>query len=382
MTSTVQVTGAGLDTGPITPSTGPPGPAVSETKIGEISQGQLMVRRFKRSKLAVAGLIILIFMYVCAAFAAFLSPNDPREVNQDFKYAAPSAWTWSGGPAVCKVIQEIDPINISTTYTTDCSAPAKAQFFGKGFEYKLLGVIPTDRHLFTVSDTRVLVFGADGNGRDIFSRTIYGAQVSLTIGLLGVIIATVIGSIIGTFSGYAGGAADTLIQRVIEILMSIPVIPLWATMAAVMPQDLSVTKRYLVMTLILSLVGWTGLARQVRGKVMAYAGADYVAAARAANASPMRIVTTHLLPNAASHIVAVSMLAVPTTILAETALSFLGIGMLEPAISWGVLLRDASRIDVLQQYPWVLIPGAAVIIAITCFQLIGDGVRDAVDPYS
>lgn len=380
MTSTVQVSGAGLDTASTTDPT--PGPVTQDSKIGEISQRELMVRRFKRSKLAVAGLIILLLMYLGAVFAAFLAPNDPAQVNQEYKYAAPNSWTWDGGPAICRVTQEIDPVNIATSYVTNCDQPIKLDLFSKGFEYKLLGIIPTDRHLITVSEGRLLPFGADGNGRDLYSRTIYGAQVSLTIGLLGVIIATVLGSVIGTISGYAGGKVDNVIQRIIEIIMSIPTLPLWATMAAVMPQDLSVTKRYFVMTVILSLVAWTGLARQVRGKVMAYSRADYVAAARSANASGFRIVTTHLLPNATSHIVAVSMLAIPGTILAETALSFLGIGMLDPAISWGVLLQDASRIDVLQQYPWVLIPGIAVIIAITCFQLLGDGVRDAVDPYS
>ncbi|RCK70970.1 ABC transporter permease [Desertihabitans brevis] len=379
MTATAQISGAGLDEGT---SSGTGGPVAPDSKIGEVSQRSLMLRRFRRSKLAVVSLVILLLMYLAAIFAGFLSPNDPAAVNQEYKYAAPSAWTWSGGPAICRVTQEIDPINISTTYVTNCDQPIPLQFFSRGYEYELFGLIPTDRHLFTVPEGRVLVFGADGNGRDLFSRTIHGAQVSLTIGLLGVVVATVLGSIIGTISGYAGGAADTVIQRVIEIIMSVPTIPLWATMAAVMPQDLSVTQRYFVMTMILSLVAWTGLARQVRGKVMGYASADYVAAARSANASGFRIVTTHLLPNAASHIVAVSMLAIPATILAETALSFLGIGMLDPAISWGVLLQDASRVDVLQQYLWVLIPGVAVVLAITCFQLLGDGVRDAVDPYS
>jgi peptide/nickel transport system permease protein len=303
-------------------------------------------------------------------------------VDQDYKFAKPSAWTWSGGPAICPTTQEIDPINITTVYKTDCSKAIPVQFFGKGYDYKLLGFIPTDRHLATVSQGRLLIFGADGNGRDIFSRMIYGGRISMTIGILGVAIATVLGSIIGTISGYRGGAVDNIIQRFIEILMSIPTLPLWATMAAILPQDMSVGRRYFLMTIILSLVAWTGLARQVRGKVMGYASADYVAAARSAGSSSMRIIGTHLLPNATSHIVAVSMLAVPVTILAETALSFLGIGMLDPAISWGVLLQDASKVDVLQRYPWILIPALAVILCVTCFQLLGDGVRDAVDPYS
>ncbi|QGN32767.1 ABC transporter permease [Microlunatus sp. Gsoil 973] len=357
--------------------------APEQSNIGEVSQTRLMLRRFKRSKLAVVSVIILGLMYLGAVFAPFLSPNDPAAVDADYKFSKPSQLTFSGGgPGICRVSQKIDPINIRTIYTTDCNNAIPLHFFGKGFEYKLLGIIPTDRHLVTVNEGKLLLFGADSQGRDIMSRMIFGSRVSMTIGVLGVLIATVLGSIIGTISGYIRGATDTIIQRFIEIVMSIPQLPLWATMAAVLPQNMSVTKRYLLMTLILSLVTWTGLARQVRGKVMSYASADYVNAARSAGSSDTRIVLTHLVPNAASHIVAVSMLAVPAAILAETALSFLGIGMLDPAISWGVLLQDASKIDVLQQYPWVLIPALAVILCITCFQLLGDGVRDAVDPYS
>lgn len=359
-----------------------PDPVAEQSKVGEIPQWKLMLMRFRRSKLAVASIFVLILMYLAALFAPFLSPNDPASVDQDFKYSKPSQLTLNGGPGVCRVTQEVDPINISTVYKTDCNNPIPIHFFGKGFEHKVLGVIPSNRHLMTVDEGRLLIFGADSNGRDIFSRMLFGARVSMTIGLIGVAVATVLGSIIGTISGYAGGRTDNIIQRFIEVIMSIPTLPLWATMAAVMPQDLSVTRRYFLMSLILSLVAWTGLARQMRGKVMAYASADYVAAARSAGASHMRIITSHLLPNAISHIVAVSMLAVPAAILAETSLSFLGIGMLDPAISWGVLLQDASKIDVLQQYPWILIPGLAVILVITCFQLLGDGIRDAVDPYS
>lgn len=384
MATTAELSGLKVTTRVSTSGAGPAIQESQESKVGEISQTQLMLRRFRQSKLAVAALILLILMYLGAAFAPFLSPNDPAEIDQDYKYAAPSSLTWNGGPAMCTVTQEIDPINISTSYVKNCDQPVALHVLGQGFEYKVLGLIPSNRHLITATDEnhRLLIFGADGNGRDIFSRTIYGARVSMTIGLIGVMIAAVLGSLIGTISGYAGGKVDNVLQRFIEIIMSVPTLPLWATMAAVMPQDMSVTKRYFVMTLILSLVAWTGLARQVRGKVLGYAKSDYVAAARSAGSSGLRIVTTHLMPNAASHIVAVSMLAVPTAILAETALSFLGIGMLDPAISWGVLLQDASRIDVLQQYPWLLIPGVAVIVAITCFQLLGDGVRDAVDPYS
>ena len=382
--STAQVTGAGLDQGTGIDQEPPAAAGIIDSKVGEVSQTQLMYRRFKQSKLAVVSLIILGLLYLVALFAPFLSPNDPVQVDQAYKYAAPSSLTWSGGPAMCTVTQEIDPVNISTTYVKDCSNPIPLQFFGKGFEYKFLGLIPAERHLIVApeGESKLLFFGADGNGRDIFARTIYGGRVSLTIGLLGVAVATVLGSVMGTWSGYAGGVTDNLIQRLIEVIMSIPTLPLWATMAAVLSPDMSVTKRYFLMTLILALVAWAGLARQVRGKVMGYAKSDYVSAAKSAGAKSPRIILTHLLPNSASHIVAVSMLAIPATIIAETTLSFLGIGMLEPAISWGVLLKDAQRIDVIQQFPWVLLPAVFVIIAVACFQLLGDGVRDAVDPYS
>lgn len=360
--------------------TGPREDAAS--RIGEIPQWRLMARRFRRSKLAVVSLCILILFYLVALFAPFLTPTKPDSIDQNFKNAAPSSWTWDGGPAICRLSQEVDPIAIETTYEKDCNNPIKLDFFGKGYEYKLFGLITTDRHLFTVPEQRMLPFGGDVNGRDVFSRTLQGSRVSLTIGLLGVGIATILGSIIGTISGYFGGRTDNLIQRFIEIIMSIPTLPLWATMAAVLPTDMSVTRRYFLITLVLSLVAWAGLARQVRGKVMAYSSADYIHAARSAGSSHARIIGAHLLPNATSHIVVTATLAVPATILAETALSFLGIGMLDPAISWGVLLKDASKADALQLYPWLLLPAVFVVVAITCFQLIGDGLRDAVDPYS
>ncbi len=382
--STDQITGAGLDETTATAPADPTEAATTGRPVGEVSQTQLMIRRFKQSKLAVIALFILAFLYLTAIFAPFLATNDPAQVDQAYKYAAPTPLTWSGGPAMCTVTQEIDPVNITTSYVKDCSNPIRLQFFGQGFEHKLLGLIPTSRHLLVApeGEAKLYLFGADGNGRDIYSRTLYGGRVSLTIGVLGVAIATVLGSIMGTWSGYAGGRTDNLIQRVIEIITAIPTLPLWATMAAVLPQDTSVTERFFLMSVILSLVAWTGLARQLRGKVMGYVRSDYVSAAKSAGAKAPRIIVTHLLPNSASHIVAVAMLAIPAAIIAETTLSFLGIGMTEPAISWGVLLKDASRIDVLQQYPWVLLPALFVIVAITCFQLLGDGVRDAVDPYS
>jgi len=353
-----------------------------ESDVATIPQWRLMARRFRKSKLAVASLIVLGILYLCAIFATFLEPNhyDAQDANQ--ANAAPSSWTWDKGPAICTKTQYLDKSVYKFKYRSDCAHGAPIHFFGKGFHYKLFGLIPTDRHFMTVGKgQKLLIWGADREGRDIFARSMAGARVSLTVGLLGVAIGTIVGATMGTVSGYFGGRVDTLIQRFIEILLSIPTLPLWLTLAAVLPRDMSVTKRYLVITLILSLVGWAGLARQVRGKVMSYVSSDYITAARAAGSSRKRIIFTHLLPNATSHIVATAMLAVPATIIAETSLSFLGVGMLPPAVSWGVLLTDAQDISTVELYPWLLIPAGLVVVAVICFQLIGDGLRDAVDPY-
>jgi peptide/nickel transport system permease protein len=350
--------------------------------VGQISQWRLMVRRFMQSKLAVGGGIILILMYLLAAFAEFISPNLYSKIDSNYQNAAPTDIVWDGGPAVCATTQKLNEANFTWEYTSDCSKTTPIKFFASSYEYKLLGLIPADRHLISVDEpAKLYLWGADTQGRDVFSRTMQGSRVSLTIGLLGVGISTVLAAVLGTMSGYFGGAIDNIMQRIIELIMSIPTLPLWAAMAAALPQNMPVTQRYFFITLILSLVVWTGVARQVRGKVMGYAQSDYTAATLAAGGSHTRVILTHMLPNAVSHIIVVAALAVPATIIAETSLSFLGIGMLPPAVSWGVLLQDAQKIQVVTTYPWIMIPALAVILAVTCFQLLGDGLRDAVDPY-
>ncbi len=356
--------------------------AESGSDVGDVSQWRLMWRRFKQSKLAVGGGIILLVMYAIALFAPFLSPNEPNQVDSDAANIQPSKLTWNGGLAICGQSQKLNQETFTWEYTIDCNKPTAIQWFGHGHEYKMFGLIPTDRHLVTApKPAKLYLWGGDEEGRDVFSRALTGARVSLTIGMFGVGIATIIAAVVGTISGYFGGLVDNVLQRIIEVILSVPTLPLWATMAAVLPRDMSVTKRYFLITVILSLVAWAGLARQVRGKVMAYSGADYVAAARAAGSGHSRIILTHMVPNSVSHLVVVTMLAIPGTIIAETSLSFLGIGMLPPAISWGVLLQDAQKVQVVTQYPWLLIPAVMVVLAVTCFQLLGDGVRDAVDPY-
>ncbi|TDW84423.1 peptide/nickel transport system permease protein [Kribbella pratensis] len=367
---------------PVIETSPPSAPADAGSGAATLPQWRLMARRFRKNRLAVASAIVLVVLYACAILAPFLSPNSYDQQDADLKNASPTSITWSGGPAICSRQQQLDTETFSYKYRSDCGQSVPLRFFGEGYHYKLFGLIPTNRHLVTVDKPNtLLLWGADSAGRDVFARSMQGARVSLTIGLLGVAVGTFLGATVGTISGYFRGAVDTVLQRFIELLTSLPTLPLWLALAAILPQDMSVTGRYFLITLILSLVGWAGLARQIRGKVMSYAASDYVAAARIAGSSSARIVFRHLIPNASSHIVATAMLAVPATIISETSLSFLGVGMLPPAVSWGVLLSDAQSVSTVQQYPWLLIPAALVVIAVICFQLIGDGLRDAVDPY-
>ncbi len=355
----------------------------TEKGIGDVSQGRLMVRRFKQSKLAVLSLFVLIIIAMLALFAPFFSPNPTQTVDVGHKYSSPSSWTWKGGPALCQRTQVLDLSSISYKYKTDCSKSVGISWFGHGYKYKVLGIFSTDRHLLVSSDpkTKLFLWGSDRNGADVFARTLHGGRISISIGVIVAAIVMVLGGLIGTVSGYVGGATDTLIQRLIELIQSIPTLPLWATLTAVMPSTWSVSKRFIVLSILLAAVGWPGLARAIRGKVMSYNRADYVSAAKAAGSSGFRIVRTHLVPNSMSHLVAAGMLVIPATILGETTLSFLGLGMQRPGISWGVMLLDAQELSTLTVFPWLLAPAGMVVITVACFQFLGDGVRDAVDPY-
>jgi peptide/nickel transport system permease protein len=351
--------------------------------IGQIPQWRLMVRRFMQSKLSVAGGIILIIMYLMALFADFLVPYKYDDLDSNNQWAAPTHINFvGGGPGVCALKQTLDEKTFTWIYTQDCSTVSPIKFFVHGYPYSLLGFIPTDIHLFGVdAPAKLYLWGADREGRDLFARTLIGSRVSLTVGLVGVAIAVVLGAFLGTVSGYFGGVVDNLMQRTIELIQTFPTLPLWLALAAALPRDLPVVQRFFFISVVLSLVSWTGLARQVRGKVLGYRSADYTAAALSAGSSHTRIITTHMIPNAISHIIVVAALAVPITILGETGLSFLGVGMLPPAVSWGVLLKDAQQVQVVTTYPWLMIPGVMVVIAVLCFNFLGDGLRDAVDPY-
>ena len=354
------------------------------------SQWRLMWWKFKKHKMAVVCAIILAFFYLTAVFCEFVSPNSPHKRNSQRIYAPrqkihffdedgfhlrPFVYGIKGG--------ELDD-NWIRNYEEDKSRKLPIRFFVKGDPYELFGLIPMERHLFGVQEEgqTIYLLGADNLGRDLLGRIIYGSRVSLSIGLVGVFISLLIGCIVGGISGYFGGKIDTVIQRIIETLISLPRLPLWMGLGAALPADWSPLRVYFGMVVILSLVGWTGLARVVRGKIIALREEDFAMAARLAGASEARIIRKHLLPSFFSYLIVNVTLAVPGMVLAETALSYLGLGLKAPVVSWGVLLQQAQSVQIVAEYPWILSPAIFVIIVVLTFNFMGDGLRDAADPYT
>jgi len=350
----------------------------------------LMWRRFLRNRLAVGGAVLLTVLYVLIIFAEFFTPYQHLISNEDFVARAPQAPRFidSEGnfhlrPFVYGTTTTLDTQNLDWVHEDNPEEIYPIYFFVEGYPYKMFGLIESNIHFYGVEEPgMVFLLGTDRNGRDMVSRAIFGGRVSMTVGLVGVALTIIFGSVLGTASGYFGGMADTIIQRVIELLMSFPSIALWAALAAALPPDITVITRFFFISIILSLIAWTGLARQVRAKVLAYREMDFASAAKAAGASHSRIIMIHMLPNALSHIIVIATLAIPGMILAETALSFLGLGILPPAVSWGTLLQDAQTVAVVVKKPWLMLPGLFVIVAVLSFNFVGDGIRDAADPFA
>ena len=360
----------------------------AEDKYHLASQWRLMWQKLQRHKLAILGGIILVVLYLAAIFADFLSPYTAEQRFEKSDYHPPTPihfFDEAGrfrGPFVYATTSARDPETLSRIYEPDINVLYPIRVFAHGSPYKLLGLFETDLHLFGVKEPgMIFLFGTDSIGRDLFSRTIYAARLSLSIGLIGVTVTFLIGVTLGGISGYFGGATDTLIQRVIEFLISVPTIPLWIALSAALPRDWSTVQIYFGIVIILSLVGWGGLARVVRGKLLELRELDYVLAARVSGVSEGSIISVHLLPNFASYLIVYVTLAIPDMILAETALSFLGLGLRSPAVSWGVLLEKAQNIHSVAVYWWTIIPALFVVVTVLAFNFLGDGLRDAADPY-
>ena len=362
----------------------------NEERIYAASQWQLMWWRLRRHKLAMIAGITLIVFYSVALGADFLSTSDPTQPEAQRGLLSPQRIHlfdgWMPSPHVLAVSGKRDPTTFQRVYEVDPDTKIPLRLFARGYEYKFLGLITTDRHLIGVdapykAEDTIFILGTDLQGRDLFSRLLSATRISMTIGLVSVAITLFLGVLLGGISGYYGGWMDIVIQRIIEILRSIPTIPLWMGIAAGVPRDWSILKVYFAITIIIAIIGWTEVARVVRGRFLSLREEDFVAAAELAGASQMRIIFRHMVPSFLSHIIAATTLAFPAIIIAETSLSFLGLGMRPPAISWGVLLQAAQQVQAVALTPWLLVPAIPVIIAVLAFNFLGDGLRDAADPY-
>ncbi|UCH26526.1 MAG: ABC transporter permease [Trueperaceae bacterium] len=366
--------------------------AGKEAEFVVAGQWQLIWRKFRKHRLAMFSGVVVSFIYLVVLIPGFFAPFTPEEYRANFTYAPPQpirfvVRTEDGlrfAPFVYGYKVEIDYNAGRRNFVIDREVSYPVGLFVKGAPYSVLGLFESNIHLFgpVNAGDPLFLLGADRLGRDVLTRTIYGTQVSMTIGLIGVALSLFLGILLGGISGYYGGWIDNFIQRLIEFLRSLPSIPLWIGLAAAIPKDTPPMQVYFLITVILSVIGWTGLARVVRGKFMAIKTEDFVQAAKLDGCSTRRIIFRHMVPTFMSHIIAVVTLAIPGMILAETSLSFLGIGLRPPVISWGVLLQEAQNIRSISTAPWLFWPGVAVTVAVLALNFLGDGLRDAADPYA
>jgi len=366
---------------------------VDSRQIAVASQWQLVWWAFKRHRLAMAGLVVTVVLYIIAAMPGFFAINDPSQQNARAAYHPPQAvhfidtaadGSWSIRPYIHPSVLKRDPQTLQSVYREDETRKSYIRFFGTGYAYQLFGLFDTTTHLIATDNKNQPVFllGADRLGRCVYSRIMQGAQISLSVGLAGVLLSLTIGILLGGVSGYYGGRIDFAVQRLIEFVLSLPSIPIWLALSAALPHDWPATLNYFMITLILSLTAWAQLARVVRGRFLSLRTEEFVTAARLDGASEWRVIFRHMLPSFTSHIIASISLAIPAMILAETSLSFLGLGLQPPTISWGVLLREAQNIRSIATAPWLFAPGVAVVIAVIALNFLGDGLRDAADPYN
>jgi len=365
-------------------------PETAEDRISVASNRRLVWWRFRKHRLALLSALVLLALYGIVLFPDFLSTQDPEATEARLAFIPVQRLHLFDGarlrPWVPAVVGKRNPITLRMEWRVDESRRVPVGFFVTGYSYHLLGIVPARVHVLGAFATdgreRLYLLGTDRLGRDQWSRLVHGTRTSMTIGLTAVTFSVVLGVLLGGISGYFGGLADVVIQRLIELLQSLPTIPIWLALTAALPRDWSPQQVFFAITVILSLVGWTTLGREVRGRFLALREEDFVLAAELAGASRRRIIARHMVPTFLSHIIATSTLAIPAMIINETSLSFLGLGIRPPAISWGVLLQEAQNIQTVALAPWLLIPGLVVILSVLAFNLVGDGLRDAADPYS
>jgi peptide/nickel transport system permease protein len=358
-----------------------------QSRVYQASQMRLMWWKFKKHRLALYSLYFLGFLYAVIAIVELLAPYNLHTRNVDFIHSPPQGvhLFHDGnfvGPFVYGRTMTLDMDTLRRIYTDDVNRVEPIRFFCSGDTYRFWGLFEANKHLVCPAEGgEMFLLGSDRLGRDVLSRILYGARISLTIGLLGITMSFVLGIVIGGLAGYHGGVFDLIVQRVIEVLQSIPSIPLWMALAAIMPVTWSPILIYLGITAILGLLDWTGLARAVRSKLLALREEDYVLAAQLMGAGSSRVIGRHLVPGFMSHLIATATMSIPGMILGETALSFLGLGLRPPITSWGILLTEARSVSVIAFYPWLLFPTVPVILVILAFNFLGDGLRDAADPY-
>jgi peptide/nickel transport system permease protein len=365
-------------------------PQTAEDRISVASNWRLVWWRFRKHRLALLSALVLLLLYAVVLFPEFISTQDPEATDARRAFIPLQRLHLLDGarlsPWVPAVVGHRNPTTLRMEWRVDENRKIPVRFFVMGHPYHLLGIVPARLHLLGAATPdgrdRLHLLGTDRLGRDQWSRLVHGTRTSMTVGMTAVTFSVVLGVVLGGISGYVGGLVDVVIQRVIELLQSLPTIPIWLALTAALPRDWSPQQVFFAITVILSLVGWTTLGREVRGRFLALREEDFVLAAELAGASRRRIIARHMVPTFLSHIIATSTLAIPAMIISETSLSFLGLGIRPPAISWGVLLQEAQNIQTVALAPWLLIPGLIVIVSVLAFNLVGDGLRDAADPYS